>query len=62
MNAFTATLVGLAMLSLFAIFLIHVRRMERDVDYAELRQHSDDDDNLTLLARIIANSVVASAP
>lgn len=61
MNAFTATLVAIAMLSLFAIFLIHVRRMERDVDYAELRQHSDDD-NLTLLARIIANSVVASAP
>ena len=62
MNALTATLVGAAMLLLFAIFLIRVRRIERDVDFAELKRHDDDDDNLDLLARIISNSVVASAP
>ena len=62
MSTWTAALVGAALLSLFVIFLIRVRRIERDVDFAQLARDTatDDDDRLTLWARIVANSVVAS--
>lgn len=60
MSTLTAALVGAALLSVFVVFLIRARRVERDVDFAQLSRRTDEDDNLTLLARIIANSIVAS--
>jgi hypothetical protein len=60
MSTWTAALAAAALLTLFVLFLVRVRRIERDVDFAEFTRHADDDDNLALLARIIANTVVAS--
>jgi len=62
MSTWTAVLVGAALLSLFVIFFARVRRIERDVDYAQFAHGAvaDDDDRLILWARIVANSVVAS--
>jgi hypothetical protein len=62
MSTWTAVLVGAALLSVFVMFLIQVRRIERDVDFGEFaRGPRDDDENATTLwARIVANSIVAS--
>ena len=60
MSTLTAVLVGAALLSVFVVLMIRARRIERDVDLAQLSRRTDEDDNLTLLARIIANSIVAS--
>jgi hypothetical protein len=59
MNAVTAGLVGLGFLILFAIFLVNVRRMERDVDYASFGNERHND-KLGLLARVVANVIVSS--
>ncbi len=60
MNTVTAILVGAALLSVMAVLLIRARRIERAVDMAQLSHGAETEDNLTLLARIIANSIVAS--
>ena len=60
MSTVTAVLVGAALLSLWMVFLIRARRIERAVDLAQVSRGTDEDDNLALLARIIANSIVAS--
>jgi len=59
MNLVAAGLVGLAFLILFAIFLISVRRAERDVDYAAFGSERHND-NLGLVARVVANVIVSS--
>ena len=59
MNALTAGLVGAAFVISFALFLFRVRRLERDVDYAEFgKRHQED--RLAYLARVVANVTVAS--
>jgi hypothetical protein len=59
MNALTAGLVGAAFLVLIVMFLIRVRRVEREVDYAEFAK-ARPDDQLAYLARVVANVTVSS--
>ena len=59
MSAVVAGLVGAAFLMLFAAFYVGVRRVERDVDYGDLGGGRRDD-RIGLLARLIANVIVAS--
>jgi hypothetical protein len=58
MNALVAGLVGAAFLILFAVFFVGVRRIERDVDYTGF--DGGRNDNLGLLARVVANVIVSS--
>jgi hypothetical protein len=59
MNALVAGLVGAAFLILFAVFFVGVRRIERDVDYTGF-DGGRRNDNLGLLARVVANVIVSS--
>jgi hypothetical protein len=59
MTALVAGLVGAAFVMLFVLFYVGVRRMERDVDYGGLRG-AQPDEKLGLLARVVANVIVAS--
>ena len=59
MDALLFGLVVVGILILFGAFLIRVRRLEQDVDFDELgRGHGDE--QLSLMARVIANMTIAS--
>ena len=58
-NALTAGLLSAAFVILFGLFLLRVRRLERDVDYAEFGKQRPDD-QLAYLARVIANVTIGS--
>jgi hypothetical protein len=60
MSTLTAVFVGAALLSVFVMLLVRARRIERDVDFTQLTRCKDGEDRLTLLARVVANSIVAS--
>ena len=59
MNAMIAGLVAAAFVILIGLFLIRVRRVEREVDFAEFGQDRQDD-QLAYLARVIANVTIAT--
>jgi hypothetical protein len=59
MTALVAGLVGAAFVILFVLFYVGIRRIERDVDYGGLRG-GQPDEKLGLLARVVANVIVAS--
>lgn len=59
MSAVVAGFVAAAFLILFAAFYVVVRRVERDVDYADMRGGRRDV-RIGLVARLIANVIVAS--
>jgi hypothetical protein len=59
MSELFAALVCAACLALVVLCYVRVRRIERDVDLADL--HSEErDDKTALLARVVANMIVAS--
>ena len=59
MNALTAGLLAAGFVILIGLFLIRVRRIEREVDFTDFGENHHDD-RLAYLGRVIANTIVAS--
>jgi hypothetical protein len=59
MDALIAALVAAGFVVLIGLFLIRVRRIEREVDFGEFGKDRHDD-RLAYLARVVANTTVAS--
>ena len=59
MNALTAGLLAAGFVILIGLFLIRVRRIEREVDFTDFGKDRHDE-RLASLGRVIANTIVAS--